>query len=337
MLRVVVVGVAAACVLAGCGRPSPESAPQSTTESGPTITGYPFTDYSHEDEPFAKELFAEHAALPLQQDPELLFVAGDLDKRFTHTTDLVRRSYDPGSGGPTIWFFGGSTTFGIGQRDEQTIPSEVARLAEASGIPVQVQNFGVSSYLTWQEVGLFRRLLREREAPDLVVFYHGVNDLAAICRQLALGEEPDGLGNPLSEEQPDDPKENCVESPRRTGELLARSMSRSMGDARRSAGFIPVAEFWQPFAATRESKRSDGPLLEKLGLEESGRTPQAKPYREALELLPDAIDLSDSLDAYDGPVYFDWAHTNEIGAELIARAMWDRSLKDLVGDLARRD
>lgn len=330
MLRVIATGVAAICLLTACGRSGPESA----SDSGPTITGYPYSDYSHENEPFAEELFAEHAALPLQDDPELLFVAGDLDKRYTNTANLMRDSYEPVDGSRTIWFFGGSTTFGIGQRDEHTIPSEIARLAEADGTPIRVQNFGVSSYLTWQEVGLFRRLLRDRQAPDLVVFFHGVNDFAAICRQLALGQEPNGLGNPLSDERTDDPEENCVDSPGRTGELVARAISRSMGDARSSAGSIPVVEFWQPFAATRESKDSDGPLLEKLGLDEMGRTAQAQPYLNALESLPDAIDLSDALDVYDGPVYFDWAHTNELGAELIAQAMWDRALKDLVGSLA---
>ena len=47
-------------------------------------------------------------------------------------------------------------------------------------------------------------------------------------------------------------------------------------------------------------------------------------------MSPAPVDLTDALDGYDGPVFFDWAHTNELGAELTARAMWDRSLRDQV-------
>lgn len=298
------------------------------------MMGKPFSPYSHEDEPFAQELFNEQASLPMIEDGELEFLPGDYDAKFTHVKRFERRSLVTSQDGPTIWFFGGSTLFGIGQRDEHTIPSEVARLAASEDTPVQVSTFGFPSFASWQEAGLMRRVLAERSKPDLVVFYHGVNDYGVICRQLALGITPNGLGNPLREPQPEVPKVQCNANPIRTGRLVAAAVSRAMNDARASLGDTPVIEFWQPFAATRRSTASDGPLLEALGLDEEGRKVQASPYRAALRYIDQTpVDLTDALDTYEGPVFFDWAHTNEVGAQLVAKAMWERSLRAAVGEL----
>jgi hypothetical protein len=303
--------------------------------SEPTMSGLPYSPFAHEDEPFAQELFEEQANLPQVEDEELLFVPGDLDGTYTHVEHFERRSWSSGESGPTVWFFGGSTLFGIGQRDEHTIASEVARLAADAGTPVRVATFGFPSYLAWQEVGLLRRVLSQRPRPGLVVFYHGVNDLAAICKQLALGATPDGRGNPLFEEQPEDPEVDCKEDPEATGRLLAASVSRAVTDARAAAAPAPVVEFWQPFLATRRHVPSDAPLLERLGTTEEVRRSQHPPYVAAIAAREDEapIDLLDALDAHDGPVYFDWAHTNERGARLIAEAMWRRGLRDAVAGL----
>ena len=68
--------------------------------------------------------------------------------------------------------------YGFGQRDQHTIPSELVRLAAADGVALEAHNFGTPAYVNWQGVELFARLLTEREAPDLVVFYDGYNDLS---------------------------------------------------------------------------------------------------------------------------------------------------------------
>jgi len=77
-----------------------------------------------------------------------------------------------------VWFFGGSTMYGFGQRDEHTIPSELVALAEAEGIALEAHNFGAQAYVNWQGVSLFADLLTTRPAPDLAVFYDGYNDLS---------------------------------------------------------------------------------------------------------------------------------------------------------------
>src|SRR5207237_3377960 len=76
-----------------------------------------------------------------------------------------------------IFFLGGSTTWGSGVRDDYTIPSFVARLAEDRGWPVQVSNYGESAYSSFQETVLLSELVATGNVPDVVVFYDGVNDL----------------------------------------------------------------------------------------------------------------------------------------------------------------
>jgi hypothetical protein len=105
----------------------------------------------------------------------------------------IRRSYEPaGANGPRaleIFFFGGSTMFGMFQRDGHTIPSEFARLAEADGIPVRVVNYGRLAYANWQEVLLLQKLISRGTRPDLAVFYDGANELVGQFGQ-GLHSEP---------------------------------------------------------------------------------------------------------------------------------------------------
>lgn len=80
----------------------------------------------------------------------------------------------------SVWFFGGSTMWGTGQRDSATIPAVVARSLESiDRRGVHVRNFGETGYVSTQ--GLIRLLLELRagERPDVVVFYDGINDAAA--------------------------------------------------------------------------------------------------------------------------------------------------------------
>lgn len=300
------------------------------------MSGLPFTEYSHEDEPFARELFEEQVGINQLDDDELFSLPGDYDSVYTHVSGHSRRGYLP-TRTPLldVWFFGGSTLFGIGQRDEHTIPSGIARLAEDEGIPIKVETFGWPSYETWQEVGLFRRALSQRPAPDLVVFYHGANDYAGVCRRLALGVDPYDKRAALFEPNPEEPEVECDDDPDATAELTAQVTGRAMVEAEELAGDIPVVEFWQPFPPTRRPTPNDGPLLERLGVSRSQFDIKAETYRGALDQADrPVVDLTDAMDVSDRAIYFDWAHTNELGAQLVAQAMWDRSLRELITDLA---
>ncbi|MGI8936838.1 MAG: hypothetical protein ACR2JF_01240, partial [Iamia sp.] len=81
-------------------------------------------------------------------------------------------------GAPVVWMFGGSTTFGEGQRDDYTIASWIARMAEEAGTPVRVENYGQRGWTHFQEAILFEQLLAAaEEPPDFVLFYDGANEI----------------------------------------------------------------------------------------------------------------------------------------------------------------
>ncbi len=73
-------------------------------------------------------------------DPYLGWTLPDFHGRYVNVSGGVRESRQTtgGRGRPVeIFFFGGSSMFGLFQRDEHTIPSEFARLAEATASPAR--------------------------------------------------------------------------------------------------------------------------------------------------------------------------------------------------------
>jgi hypothetical protein len=77
-----------------------------------------------------------------------------------------------------IFVFGGSTTFGYGVADWETIPSAIQSALGASrcGASLRVYNFGRGHYYSTQERVLFERLLTDGHHPTAAVFIDGYND-----------------------------------------------------------------------------------------------------------------------------------------------------------------
>lgn len=80
---------------------------------------------------------------------------------------------------PNVYFFGGSTMWGEGSRDDYTIPSQVARLLNERGTPMRAVNYGQNAYVSAQDEIIFERQLALGNVPDAAVFYGGFNDLAS--------------------------------------------------------------------------------------------------------------------------------------------------------------
>lgn len=130
---------------------------------------------------YVPQLFAEQfSAESGQYDALLGWRLEDTDGEHLNIVGEERVSTTTSAPGDpvVVWFFGGSAMYGFGQRDGHTIPSELVRLAEDDGIALEAHNFGTPAYVNWQGVDLFARLLTEREAPDVAVFYDGYNDLS---------------------------------------------------------------------------------------------------------------------------------------------------------------
>ena len=79
---------------------------------------------------------------------------------------------------PLVWLFGGSTMWGFGSPDWETIPSHLARRFAEAGRPVCAVNYGEDSWRAAQGVvKLVLELERAPRRPDLVVFVSGCNDV----------------------------------------------------------------------------------------------------------------------------------------------------------------
>ena len=76
-----------------------------------------------------------------------------------------------------VFVFGGSTTFGYGLPDDQTVASHLQdALAPLSRRRVCVYNFAAGFYYSTQERILLERLLSGGHAPHLAIFIDGLND-----------------------------------------------------------------------------------------------------------------------------------------------------------------
>ena len=242
-----------------------------------------------------------------------------------------------------VWVYGGSTTFGYGQRDDHTIPSELAKIAAAEGYVLDVRNMGVPGNLHFEEAQRFAWDAAGPDGPpDVVVFYDGVNDLkGALLRNdyqangedqpvsitleefrrnygafeaflsRVFGSRPaSGPGSVTTTTSPATSPDDLV---RRAVQDYSRSLTTSRGAvlATGTDGFW----FWQP------DRWSRGPVAG----EPSGPDDEALRGRSALvrSLLPEGgVDLSDSLDPSTAPLFYDDVHTNEEAARMVATAMF---------------
>ena len=242
-----------------------------------------------------------------------------------------------------IWVYGGSTTFGFGQRDAHTVPSELARIATAAGYHVDVVNKGVPGDLHADEARRFAwDVGGEGPKPDVVVFYDGVNDVAAAAERnqyrtngdtdtpsLVLGSFRDEyrrrreLGDRFFPPKP--PSGSGVSPTTTTPYLSPKDLARrAVADYERSrlvsrsvalATGTETLWLWQPTRVSRPPV--DG----------EPRTEQDQflidEYGTARDLVADdVVDLTDVLDANRDPLFYDDIHTNELGARLVAEGMF---------------
>jgi hypothetical protein len=121
---------------------------------------------------------------PVQYEPFVGFRERPRRGRFVNVSeDGYRLSSDqapwpPSPGAPIIFVFGGSTTFGYGVEDKDTV---VSRLTERlrrhpTFADAQIYNFGRGFYWSTQEFILLQRLVADQRVPTMAVFIDGMND-----------------------------------------------------------------------------------------------------------------------------------------------------------------
>ena len=80
----------------------------------------------------------------------------------------------PSKPSQVVHVFGGSTVFGTGSRDEETIPSQLQNLINDQGFNVAVKNYGFMTLVAAQQKAALENADIKRE--DIVIFYDGGND-----------------------------------------------------------------------------------------------------------------------------------------------------------------
>lgn len=130
-------------------------------------------------------LLAEQESLPRPRyEPLVLWRARPFQGRFFNVgEDGFRRTIPSPDDADAyeVWVLGGSTVFGYGAPDGETLPSHLARLLNrGASRPVRVRNLGQGGYVSAQEGALLLTELARGGRPDLVLFYDGYNDAVAM-------------------------------------------------------------------------------------------------------------------------------------------------------------
>jgi hypothetical protein len=91
--------------------------------------------------------------------------------------------WPPDTAAQNIFMFGGSTTFGYGVPDSETIASHLQDLVNSDKPPVHVYNFGRAAYTSTQEMLQFLSLVRSGYVPKVAIFVDGINDCSSTWRE----------------------------------------------------------------------------------------------------------------------------------------------------------
>lgn len=142
------------------------------------------------------QLISDSRRIAQDYDPYTQFKEAPYQTKFVNVdTNGFRRSKNQGPWPPrqndfVIFFYGGSTSFGYGVPDDETVASHLQEiLGHRLGIPVRVYNFGRGAYFSSQERILFEKHLSEGLIPDMAIFMDGVNEFSR------LNGEPSYTGN----------------------------------------------------------------------------------------------------------------------------------------------
>ena len=132
-----------------------------------------------------EQLLDETWSRPLVYEAYTQFAEHPFKGRFVNVSEAgYRVTKNQGAWPPSpktfnVYLFGGSTTFGYGVPDDQTVASYLQeQFAGRSNRDVRVYNFGRGYFRSTQERILFQEMLLGRQRPDMAIFMDGLNDFA---------------------------------------------------------------------------------------------------------------------------------------------------------------
>lgn len=133
-------------------------------------------NYAHMTPDDLADLLRTTRALRFRYEPVVGFIQEPTTSRFVNTDPRGIRANgatprDVSALQGAIWFFGGSTAFGDGVADHETIPAQLERVLGRS-----VANLGVRNYSSTEENLLFNHYLRIGYRPAAAIFLDGINE-----------------------------------------------------------------------------------------------------------------------------------------------------------------
>ncbi len=273
----------------------------------------------------------------------------------------------PAPGQLKVWMFGGSTLWGVGSRDDFTIPSLVSKkLAANLHSGVWVTSFAEIGYVSTQEVITLMLELRKGNVPDVVVFLDGVNDAIA-AYQSGVAGIPQNESNRVVE------FDALKRLTWRETVVEKLALYKLIAGTARTHGIIPSARFvsddgtlagqvvdvylwnakfvdmmaqrlgfrtvyfWQPTVFTKKQLSRE----ERQWVEQPGRkfwvNGQPGPvldkvygaFRKKTAGINNIRDLSDVFDDVNGTIFIDEWHITEAGNERIAEVMTPALLRQV--------
>jgi len=260
---------------------------------------------------------------------ETINVVGPFHERLTPVAQDAK--------GGAVFFFGGSTIWGTGARDQETIPAYYGQIA---GRPTR--NFGESGFVAHQGLEMMLWVLQAGERPEAVVFYDGVNEVIHRCRagMTTFSQSQEGRMRALLTQEPGlflrlwTPLQarlmqgagrgdvDCDKNPAKA-QAVADALIRDWRQARLLAEAEGIAFFavLQPVVYFSDSL-ADGRADAASGSDDARRRQYEAVYPLIRARLGEvgAIDLTGVLDAPER-FYIDFCHLSPNGNERVARAL----------------
>jgi hypothetical protein len=218
------------------------------------------------------------------------------------------------------------------------VASDLVALAGEQGIALTVRNLGVPGWTLWQEYqAVVAELAQASRPPDLIVFLDGYNDVVGTLVSSAVRNPQRAAPTVMDQEDVlaffqvlpeirDDLDASAL------GKLAASRYDdlRRLIQVQLSGLGVASAFFFQPDALTVPTQRQPVDRL-------YAGHPQAAMLDDlavALEtasrsLRPAVHDLRHLFDQEARPVFADSVHTNEAGASVVARAVFEAVRPDL--------
>ncbi|MCU1496455.1 MAG: hypothetical protein JWM47_408 [Acidimicrobiales bacterium] len=293
---------------------------------------------------WADQVQQDQSAQQLPPDVVAGYGSGDLTSSTTNVADGVRRTLrPPRCECPTtrIWFAGGSVAFGVGQRDDHTIPSALVRAAASDDLALDIANIAVPGHTLWQEYQVvLARLATATTRPDMVIFYDGFNDMIGTFQQAIIADhdfsvpvvyDPSAFAAIRSQRDSVGDRLEALGGTEALARQAAGRYTRLVGVIRRQLAALDVDSqfFYQPdFTASPAQRASIMRSYPELGADVVEPLTAFLAFAAREQTAP-VHELHDLFDDHPAPVFFDLAHTNEEGAQLVAAAMYDTLLPTL--------